>query len=97
MRNKVGSTEIRTGTKSKPHRVLTSLLFGIAALALVERSYLVRELLLFVALSALLVFVVAGLAVLGILAYALWRGMFELVGTAYHRIVSQLTEKARIM
>jgi len=63
------------------------LLAGIAAYICFDRFYLVREWLLVVALTALLVFLAANLAVLGLVVHAAGRMILGLVRKAQPRIV----------
>ena len=70
---------MRTGGKRKSLTKLGTILSGTAGFVLLERLYFVRELLLFVALAVLLVFLAANVALLGILVHAAVQRMFRSV------------------
>jgi hypothetical protein len=82
---------MRTGGKRRSLTKLVTILSGGAGFVLLESLYFLRELLLFVAIAALLVFLAATVAVLGILGQAAAESMFRSVRMAKARLVSQAT------
>jgi len=82
---------MRTGGKRRSLTKLVAILSGTGAFVLLERLYFVRELLLFVALAVLLVFLAANVALLGLLVHAAMQSMFRSVRMAKARLVSQAT------
>ena len=82
---------MRGDRKRRSLTKLATILSGSVAFVLLERFYFMRELLLFVALAAVLVFFAGSVAVLGILAHAAVQSMFRSVRMAKARVVSQGT------
>jgi hypothetical protein len=69
-------------------------LVGLATCVLLLDVYIVRELLLFVACAALLVFFAANLALLGILFHAVGRSFLQSVRQAKTRVAQQVEAHA---
>jgi hypothetical protein len=82
---------MRTGGKRRSLTKLVTIFSGGAAFVLLESFYFLRELLLFVALAVLLVFLAADVALLGILVHAVVQSMFRSVRMAKARLISQAT------
>jgi hypothetical protein len=70
---------MQTGGKRRSLTKLGTILAGAAGFVPLGRLYFVRELLLFVALAVLLVFLAANVALLGILVHAAVQAMFRSV------------------
>ena len=83
------SVELKQMNGAKRGFTLLSVSLGLAACVAFLDVYIVRELLLFVACVALLVFFVANLALLGILFHAMVRTLLQFVTEPKTRIAQQ--------
>ena len=77
------------GMNAKRQFILLSVSLGLAVCVALLDVYIVRELLLFVACAALLVFFAANLALLGILLHAVGRSLLQSVRQAKTGIARQ--------
>ena len=79
----------QTSARKRAFTLLIAALAGLTACTLFLDVYLLRELLLFVAVAALLVFFVANLALLGVLFHAAGRSVLNAVRNAKTRNAQQ--------
>ena len=79
----------QTSARKRAFTLLIAALAGLTACTLFLDVYLLRELLLFVAVAALLVFFVANLALLGVLFHAAGRSVLNAIRNAKTRNAQQ--------